>query len=152
MDFNFLTEPQPDISEQPKYVGPNIKDVVKMTPRKFATSVLEVYNELGGASWLIQQAHIDPKAFLALLAKLIPKSVQLDDLADLKVTLIDQFGATIEVETNKQIQPATNPSQSKLGQLQIDTGGNLTPSEDNSSSPLEGSSTTQEVDIKDIFE
>jgi len=140
-----------------------------MTPRKFATSVLEVYNQLGGASWLITQATIDPKAFLALLAKLIPKSVQLDDLADLKVTLIDQFGATIAMEANTTTKtqhqttdtqhpqkydaaPAIDPSQSELSQLQIDTGGSQTPSEDNSSSPLKGSSPPPEVSIKDIFE
>jgi len=153
MDFDFLTE-QIDEETQPKYVGPNMKSAVKMTPRKFASSVLEVFDKLGGVSWLLIEAQADPKAFLALLSKMIPKSVQLDDLAGIAVTVVDQFGRQVKAEAvnaNNQTQiAATIPSEgTESGQLQIATGGSQTPRAVLSSSP--GESPPTDVDITDIF-
>lgn len=99
INFDFLVSPplETDTAE-PEYVGPNIKAAAKMTPKKFAQAVLEVFDRLGGASWLIMQAQADPKAFLSLLQRLIPKSIQLDDLQGVQINLIDQFGNRIEIE------------------------------------------------------
>lgn len=135
-NFNFLTDAEQTKTE-PHYVGPNLKTAAKMTPRKFAQTVLEVFDQLGGASWLITEARADSKAFLTLLQKLIPKSVQLDDLTGLQVTLIDQFNNRIEIanpgapatpaDKAKRADEAKGACQAsdnlKSGQLQIATGG-----------------------------
>jgi len=148
-DFEFLNK---DIEvdaigaatgDLPEHVGPNLATAVKMTPRKFANSVLEVYDKLGNTSWLFNQALADPKAFLALLSKLIPKSVQLDDLAGFTVNVIDQFGARIEI--SKSDKPATNPPES--GQLLIDTSGNPAP-QNNASSHCSGEPPTTDIAVK----
>ncbi len=48
----------------------------KGSPNKFNASlkdmVLRALNDVGGASWLAQQTHENPVAFMALLAKLLP--------------------------------------------------------------------------------
>lgn len=151
-NFNFLTEPVSQPSDPtyvgPTYVGPNFKSAVKMTPRKFAQSVLEVFNKLGGVSWLMTQAEADPKTFLTLLQKLIPKSVQLDDLTGLQVNLIDQFGNQVQI--NAGAGNATKGSL-KSGQLRnkIATGG--TPPLDLSSNQEGEPPTDIDIDIKDTF-
>lgn len=134
-DFNFITEPAsvPTLSEA-EYVGPNLKSAVKMTPRKFASSVLEVFEKLGGTSWLLSQAIADPKAFLDLLKKLIPKNVQLDNLAGFQVNLIDQFGNEIQIATGDTSTGKGQPSDG------IATGGNL---------PLDPPSSTGREDISE---
>lgn len=139
-DFNFMTEAPPEPTT-PEYIGPNLKSAVKMTPRKFASSVLEVFEQLGGTSWLLAQAQADPKAFLDLLKKLIPKNVQLDNLAGFTVNLIDQFGNEVRIDTNPNSDSATRIAPETSGQLSGDiaTGG---------SPPLDlSSSTGQEVSI-----
>ena len=140
--FDFMTSPvDGDAPDAPEYVGPNLKGAVKMTPRKFAQSVLEVFDKLGGTSWLFTQAIADPKAFLGLLSKMIPKSVQLDDLAGFTVNIIDQFGKGIALTPNTNSNSATGCSNEdslqghqESGQLLIATSGNP--------APLEGTSST----------
>ena len=78
--------------------GPNLAKVTKMTSRKFAQTVLDVFDSLGGASWLLIQAQVDPKGFLELLKKMIPNSVQMGDLQGLTVRLIDQFGNEVHID------------------------------------------------------
>lgn len=171
MDFLFDSEPP---KEEPIYVGPNIKDTVTMTPRKFAQSVLEVFTKLGGTSWLMVQAQADPRAFLELLKKLIPKSVQLDDLTGLQVSLIDQFGNEIHINKHDSGAPpdaAISSKPTKSGQLpllEIATGGSpssdqgipddqeMLPSEPVTSAGSKESSISNkpspEINIKNIFE
>ena len=153
LDFDFLTIPN-EVTED-TYIGPSIKDAVKMTPRKFATAVLDVFNRLGGASWLMTQAQADPRAFIELLKKLLPKSIQLDDLPGLHISLIDQFGNEVQISTNTGAPPnaAAGERLAKSGQLplsprKIATGGSSTPS------GLISSTSQKElpIDIKDIFE
>lgn len=153
MGFDFINnEPKiPETDKEPRYVGPNIKTAVKMTPRKFASSVLEVYQELGGTSWLLQEAILDPKAFLSLLSKLIPKSMQIDDLTGFEVNIVDQFGGRIEI--NKRNATEVPHVQRRSGQPLIATSGNPAPS-DNSSSLRESSTETVigvDIDIKEEF-
>ena len=159
-DFDFLVEPEYTEQAETIHVGPNIKDAVKMTPRKFATAVLEVFNSLGGASWLMTQAKADPRAFIELLKKLLPKSIQLDDLPGLQINLIDQFGNEVQISTGAPLDTATKTSPdtatsegpAKSGQLslphEIATGGSSTPS------GLISSSSQKEplIDIKEVFE
>lgn len=120
--------------EAERYVGPNLDTATKMTPKKFAHSVLEVFDKLGGASWLLMQAQIDPKSFLELLKRMIPKSVQLDDLQGIQINLIDQFGNTVQIQTGGETA----------------TSGNLLESAQPPAAPVDA--TIIQPDIKDIFE
>ena len=152
-DFNFLIDPpahEPELEPLvPSFVGPNLKSATKMTPRKFAASVLEVFEKLGGTSWLLTQAIADPKAFLDLLKKLIPKSVQLDDLTGWKINLIDQFGNSVEIQQAGALpESATNAERLKSGQLQIATGGSPSPLDPISST---GQGDSPAINITDIF-
>ena len=150
-DFDFLIEPEHIEHNESVYVGPNIKDAVKMTPRKFATAVLEVFNSLGGASWLMTQAKADPRAFIELLKKLLPKSIQIDDLPGLQINLIDQFGNEVQISTGGAPDAVTGERLAKSGQLplpqKIATSGSSTPSGLLSSTSQKEPS----IDIKDIF-
>lgn len=165
-DFNFIEDPIIPEDETPQYVGPNISKISKMTPRKFAQSVLEVFDKLGGASWLLTQATVDPKGFLDLLKKLIPKSVQLEDLQGIRVNLIDQFGneVSINTNTNSMINTGATCAQEEApvvaadaisqepGHLQIATGGNPPSAQKTILPEQEASLPDYEIDIKDIFE
>lgn len=141
-NFDFLVEPQLPPDSTPEYIGPNIKTAVRMTPKKFALSVLEVFDKLGGASWLMTQAEADPHAFLDLLKRMIPKSIQLEDLHGIQVNLIDQFGNEVQIQTGD-----TAPPLQKSGQLRIATGGS--PPSDLASST--GQKELPSMEIKDIF-
>lgn len=108
--------------------GLNLKTASQMTPKKFAQSVLQVYERLGGASWLFTEAQIDPKTFLGMLTKLIPKSLALDDLAGISVELIDQFGKTIRI--NKSEACGARPGEidaceAKSGEIENVTGSGV---------------------------
>jgi hypothetical protein len=63
----------------------------KMTPKKFAQSVLRAFDRLGGEAWLIDQATADPRAFITLLQRVLPKTIDLDGANDLIIQLIDTF-------------------------------------------------------------
>ena len=148
-NFNFLLDPPEDIVIPSKeYIGPNLNNIGQMTPKKFAASVLEVYSQLGGASWLLMEAKANPRAFLELLKKLIPSGIQMEDLHGFSIRLIDQFGNQIEFETGgvPAIAPPTAISGDpphEPGQLdEIATGGNLT----------EPSVKSVDINIQDTFD
>lgn len=150
--FDFMTQPEAE-DTAPQYIGPNKKS--RMTPKKFASSILDVYDTLGGASWLLIEAKSDPKAFMSLLTKLIPKSIQLDGLAGFSINLIDQFGASVEIQAASQpLQsslPVLIPPAQEIGHSDTDgedicktaTGGSLTSTSDTE---------VPEYTIMDIFE
>ena len=129
-DFIFSTEETPEMdSVKPEYTGPNLSQVVKMTPKKFATSVLEVYEQLGGASWLLLEAKANPRGFLELLKKMIPSGIQMDDLHGFSIRLIDQFGNEVIMEKSPGGVPAIAPplaasDAARPGQPETATGGN----------------------------
>ncbi len=79
--------------------GPNLTQIKKMSPRQFAQGVLNVYQELGGDSWLLSQARLDPKSFIEILKKILPNSIALDNLSDFQITLVNRFGDKIEIES-----------------------------------------------------
>lgn len=142
INFDFLEATNEEASTpQPDYVGPNLKAAAKMTPKKFANAVLEVFDRLGGASWLITQAEADPKAFLSLLQRMIPKSIQLDDLQGVQINLIDQFGNRVEIETTQIRDSAAEQSL----QDETATSGSLPTLQSQHSTLLPS------VAIKDIF-
>ena len=152
-DFNFMaSETQSDLDAmQTPNIGPN--KLSKMTPKKFAQAVLEVFDTLGGASWLLTEAQADPKAFMGLLTKLIPKSVQLDGLAGFSVNLIDQFGASISIQstdpsTDLSAAPPINPQI--IDEPLPRTGHPATGVNDNRRIATSGNPTSQ-YDVIDIF-
>lgn len=127
-DFNFIidpvnkTEPLIPAVEEP---NGNLSKLAKMTPRKFAQSVLDVFEELGGMMWLLTQAKTDPRGFLDLLKKILPRNIQAEGLEGITVRLVDQYGNAIEIDTHMGGQPvaAGGNLSPESGQLQIATGG-----------------------------
>ena len=124
-DFNFIVDSEPLIPIIEEPVG-ELSKIAKMTPRKFAQSVLDVFEELGGMVWLLSQAKVDPRGFLDLLKKILPRNIQAEGLEGITVRLVDQYGNAIEIDTHRGGQPvATGGDVSpESGQLQIATSGN----------------------------
>ena len=140
-DFNFIVDsPEPlipEVSHVSRSAGGGqegeLSKLVKMTPRKFAQSVLDVFEELGGMVWLLSQARVDPRGFLDLLKKILPRNIQAEGLEGITVRLVDQYGNAIEIDTHRGGQPAATGGDfstpqgtrsSESGQLQIATSGN----------------------------
>ena len=108
MNLDFLKPQQTEFKEPDEiYHGPNLKGVNKMTRREFTQGVLNVYQQLGGDTWLLQQAKIDPKSFLDMLKKIIPTNMNLDDIAGLQINLIDRYGNRAEITKDNLAAPPT---------------------------------------------
>ncbi len=124
-DFDFIVDPEPQLLNAEEPAG-ELSKLAKMTPRKFAQSVLDVFEELGGMVWLLSQARVDPRGFLDLLKKILPRNIQAEGLEGITVRLVDQYGNAIEIDTHQGGQPvATGGDLSpEVGPLQIATSGN----------------------------
>ena len=90
--------------------------------------VLNVLEKLGGEDWLLNEAVADPKAYMALLSKMIPKQSLASDLGDITVKLINRYGDTLEIshDHDRAAIPAAGADSDEdgLGQpIQIATGG-----------------------------
>ncbi len=108
---DFLNNQHPTVFEPDSLEhGPNLTTLKKMSPRQFAQGVLNVYQELGGDSWLLSQARLDPKSFIEILKKILPNSIALDNLSDFQITLVNRFGDKIEIEsTSDDRNPYPSP-------------------------------------------
>ncbi len=124
-DFDFIVDPEPQLLNAEEPAG-ELSKLAKMTPRKFAQSVLDVFEELGGMVWLLSQARVDPRGFLDLLKKILPRNIQAEGLEGITVRLVDQYGNAIEIDTHRGGQPvATGGDFSpEAGPLQIATSSN----------------------------
>ena len=128
-DFDFIVDStdkqEPLIPKVEEPIG-ELSKLAKMTPRKFAQSVLDVFEELGGMIWLLSQAKVDPRGFLDLLKKILPRNIQAEGLEGITVRLVDQYGNAIEIDTHRGGQPVATGGDlsSESGQLQIATSGN----------------------------
>ncbi len=125
-NFNFIID-EPDNGDEPlvpEVVEPD-SPLTKMTPRKFGQTILKVFGDLGGSLWLLQQAQADPRGFIELLKKVLPRQIEMDNLEGLTVILKDMYGNTLEVTAGGG-QPEAISGDHKLrsGQPQIATGGN----------------------------
>ena len=125
-DFNFIIdEPEKEEPLVPEVVNSTLS---KMTPRKFGQAILEVFGRIGGVDWLVLQATADPRGFIELLKKILPRQIEMDNLDGLTVLLRDMYGNEVEVNTLGRASPtpatggdlASGPGQP----LQIATGGN----------------------------
>ena len=127
-DFNFITEDEPPLI--PEVVNADT-ELAKMTPRKFGQTILNVFGQLGGSQWLFTQATIDPRGFMELLKKILPRQIEMDNLDGLTVILTDQYGNTLEVTAGGGQPVATGGDHPhpRSGQPQIATGGNPTVTE-----------------------
>ena len=131
-DFNFLLEP-PEKEEPliPEVVDDKaLSKIAKMNPRKAGQIILDAFDRLGGVEWLLGQAIIDPRGFIELLKKVLPKTIQAEGLDGLTVLLRDQYGNTLEVNTLGRASPVPATGGrldgSGPGQPQIATSGNPT--------------------------
>jgi len=125
-DFDFIVDPEPQLLDAARHETGELSKLAKMTPRKFAQSVLDVFEELGGMVWLLSQARVDPRGFLDLLKKILPRNIQAEGLEGITVRLVDQYGNAIEIDTHRGGQPVATGGDlsSESGQLQIATSGN----------------------------
>lgn len=131
-DFNFIVDSADELRNKQEPLVPIVEEpigelskIAKMTPRKFAQSVLDVFERLGGMMWLLTQAKNDPRGFLDLLKKILPRNIQAEGLEGITVRLVDQYGNAIEIDTHRGGQPvATGGSiPAESGQLPIATSG-----------------------------
>ncbi len=126
-DFNFIIDEPKEEPLIPEVVSSDTS-LATMTPRKFGQMILDVLGELGGMKWLLGQARIDPRGYIELLKKVLPKTIQAEGLDGLTILLRDQYGNTMEVSTLGRASPtpATGGQldESGPGQPQIATSGN----------------------------
>jgi hypothetical protein len=128
MDFDFLNDTAevedkagpliPDVLEEGH--GPNLTKMNQMTRKKFTQGVLNVYQQLGGDVWLLQQAAIDPKGFLDMMKKLIPTNMNIDQMEGFSITLIDRYGNRAEINQNgdspRAVELGPKPSQDRANE------------------------------------
>ncbi len=132
-DFDFISDP---VEEQgaklvPPTPAPLDRLANKYTPRKFAQDVLDTLVKLGGADWIFTQAIADPKSYLDLLKRILPRNLQLDGIEGLTVTLIDRFGNSMEIDASGGASRPASPAAGGNGSgqpIQIATSG--TPNDD----------------------
>ena len=124
-NFNFLIEP---LEKKPEMLLPEVvepEDLANMTPRKFGLTILKVFGLLGGSTWLLTQAEADPRGFIELLKKILPRQIELDNLEGITVRLIDQYGNALEIDAQGGQPVATGVDHPmRSGQPQIATSGN----------------------------
>jgi hypothetical protein len=77
--MNDSKEVKSNVTRMPPNAGKGRKAGV---PNKVAANVksmiLGALDDLGGQTWIVEQAKADPKAFLSLLARILPSEVALD--------------------------------------------------------------------------
>ncbi len=74
------------------------------TPNKFTTELKEMIegalSDLGGRKWLAKAGKENPAAFLALLAKLIPRDLHLS--GEVRHTLEDIIAGSLQPQTDER--------------------------------------------------
>ena len=95
---------------------------VKGTPNKTTvmvkTAILKAFDKLGGVEYLIEVGKAEPKAFLTLLAKILPAEIK----ADVKVDPDDNLVAYLEaaakrVQACPSAEAAGHPRRGRAGGL-----------------------------------
>lgn len=78
MDDDFLkddyVEPPSDGISPP---GGNLLSPQDLKPKEMPKSIMAVYQQLGGDSWLLKQAQLYPKEFLSMIKAILPKNIDL---------------------------------------------------------------------------
>ena len=68
--------------------------------------IREALEEAGGTEYLVRQAEENPRAFLALVARIVPAHVSVDAT----LTLADLVGQSFELERERQLADGGAPS------------------------------------------
>ena len=127
-DFNFIVDDPKEKPLVPEVIDESESKIVDMTPRKVGQIILQAFDQIGGVKWLVGQAHIDPRGFIELLKKVLPKTIQAEGFDGLTVVLKDMYGNQIEVNTLGRASPTPAIGGEVVplrpGQPQIATGGN----------------------------
>ena len=69
-------EPPLDMPVSPE--GGNLASLQDLKPKDMPRSIMSVYQRLGGDSWLLKQAQLNPKEFLGMLKSIVPKNINVD--------------------------------------------------------------------------
>ena len=62
---------------------------VNKTTRELKEMILTALDEVGGVDYLVQQAHLNPQAFLSLVGRVLPKDMNLK--VGVAPIIIDEF-------------------------------------------------------------
>jgi len=79
----------------------------KGSPNKITGNVksmiLGALDDLGGQTWLVEQAKADPRAFMSLLGRILPSEISLDahithaPITEIRRTIVDPRATTEEI-------------------------------------------------------
>ncbi|MBU2743366.1 hypothetical protein [Acidithiobacillus albertensis] len=65
--------------------------------------ILGALDDLGGQTWIVEQAKADPRAFLSLLSRILPSEISLDahithaPITEIRRTIVDPRATTEEI-------------------------------------------------------
>ena len=71
--------------------GGNLASLQDIKPRDMPKSIMSVYHQLGGDTWLLKQAELYPKEFMSLLKSILPKNINVDMDQNISVTVAGSF-------------------------------------------------------------
>ncbi len=148
-DFDFMAEPkEPDTPLDQREDNPKAGKTPMMDNKKFAQSILDVYETLGGAEWLLGEAKIDPKGYMNMLSKLLPKSIDAADLHGITIMLVDQY---LEGDRQVLIQHTSDRSPALPASAAPAAGGGPSELGQPASKFKTATSGNPEIELIDIF-
>jgi len=73
--------------------GGNLASLEDLKPKDMPKSIMSVYHQLGGDSWLLKQAELYPKEFMTMLKSILPKNVNIDLDQNINVSIAGSFSS-----------------------------------------------------------
>ena len=71
--------------------GGNLSSLSDIKPKDMPRSIMSVYHQLGGDSWLLTQAELYPKEFMSLLKSILPKNINIDMDHEIHISVAPAF-------------------------------------------------------------
>jgi len=97
----------------------------KGVPNKITTDmraiVLEALEKLGGADWLANQAARNPKDFMAMLCKMIPKTLDKHVNGNVSLSVLSEFGPPPPELLPEATSPSPPPVEVQAEVIEDDT-------------------------------
>ena len=89
----FINEDISGIPEDMSFTPPggNLASIHDLKPKNMPKSIMSVYHQLGGDSWLLKQAELYPKEFMAMLKSILPKNINVDMDQNISVTIAGSY-------------------------------------------------------------
>ena len=82
--------------------GGRTKGTPNATTRQMREILHEAFEEAGGVAYLVKQAHEQPRAFMALLGKLIPQEIRAEvEGSDLPLVVVRNYSGLTEEELRR---------------------------------------------------